>query len=95
VPAMERVASSTRALRKKTTTELERLGYTVLPSDTNFFMVDLKREVRPVIDAFRGRGILVGRPFPPMTRHLRVSVGTEQEMQRFLRAFPQVIAGSA
>lgn len=95
VTAMEHVVSSTRALRKRTVAELEKLGYTVLPSETNFFMVHLKREVRPVIDAFRERGILVGRPFPPMTQHLRVSVGTPEEMQRFLEAFPTIMGGSA
>jgi histidinol-phosphate/aromatic aminotransferase/cobyric acid decarboxylase-like protein len=52
----------------------------VIPSETNFFMVHLKRPVPPVIDEFRKRGVLVGRQFPPLTEHLRVSVGTEQEM---------------
>lgn len=95
VAAMERVVSVTRALRKQTTAQLEKMGYEVLPSETNFFMVNLRREVRPVIEAFRERGILVGRPFPPMTRYLRVSVGTAEEMQRFLDAFPAVMAHSA
>ena len=27
---------------------------------------------------------MVGRPFPPMNEHLRVSVGTADEMQRFM-----------
>jgi histidinol-phosphate aminotransferase len=85
--AMQRTRTAALALRKKTTAELERRGWTILPSETNFFMVHLRREVAPVIDAFRARGILVGRPFPPMTQHLRVSVGTPEEMDRFLDAF--------
>ncbi len=89
--AMDNVRASTLHLRKKTTTELEKLGFSVLPSDTNFFMVHLKKEVGPVIEAFRDRGILVGRPFPPMTQHLRVSVGTEAEMARFLAAFREIL----
>jgi histidinol-phosphate aminotransferase len=91
--ATERVVSSTRALRKKTTAALAQLGYPSLPSETNFFMVHLKRDVAPVIEAFRERGILVGRPFPPMTQHLRVSVGTPEEMERFLAAFKEVVRG--
>jgi histidinol-phosphate aminotransferase len=55
-------------------------------------MVDLKREVAPVIQAFRAKGITVGRPFPPMTKHLRVSIGTDQEMTRFLDVFAEVMA---
>src|SRR5690606_4849100 len=91
---MERVRSSTLALRKKTVAELEGLGYAVLPSETNFSMVHLKKEVAPVTDAFRDRGILVGRPFPPMTQHLRVSVGTEEEMGRFLIAFRPIMSAA-
>ena len=93
--AADRVRNSTLQLRKKTTSELERLGYTALPSDANFFMVHIRREVTPVIDAFRSRGVLVGRPFPPMLEYLRVSVGTAQEMDRFVAAFKQVVAASS
>ena len=93
--AAQRVRESTLQLRKKTTAELERLGYAVLPSDANFFMVHIRQEVAPVIDAFRSRGVLVGRPFPPMLEHLRVSVGTPDEMDRFVAAFKQIVASSA
>jgi histidinol-phosphate aminotransferase len=90
--AMERVRTATLQLRKRTVGELEKLGFEVLPSETNFFMVHLKKEIGPVIEAFRERGVLVGRVFPPMTQHLRVSVGTETEMDRFLTAFRQILA---
>ena len=90
----ERVRSVTLQLRKKTTAELEKLGFKVLPSDTNFFMVHLRRDVTPVIEAFQTKGVLVGRPFPPMVQHLRVSVGTAEEMDRFLTAFREIVARS-
>jgi histidinol-phosphate aminotransferase len=63
----------------------------VMPSQANFFMVHLRRDVEPVIQAFRDKGILVGRPFPPMTEHLRVSVGVPREMDRFLTAFKAIL----
>jgi histidinol-phosphate/aromatic aminotransferase/cobyric acid decarboxylase-like protein len=63
----------------------------VIPSETNFFMVDIRRPVGPVIQEFRRRQILVGRPFPPLNQHLRVSVGTADEMQRFLNAFKEIV----
>lgn len=88
--AMERVRATTLQLRKRTVAELGTLGFEVLPSETNFFMVHMKKDIGPVIEAFRGRGVLVGRVFPPMTRHLRVSIGTESEMDRFLTAFRQL-----
>jgi histidinol-phosphate/aromatic aminotransferase/cobyric acid decarboxylase-like protein len=34
--------------------------------------------------------VAVGRPFPPMTKHMRVSVGTEEEMDRFMKAFKEI-----
>lgn len=90
--AMEEVKVRTRNLREKVSKQLRDLGYEVIPSQTNFFMVGLRREVQPVIAAFREEGVLVGRPFPPMTQHLRVSVGTEEEMDRFLTAFKKIMS---
>jgi histidinol-phosphate aminotransferase len=79
------------ALRNKTTRELENYGYPVIPSQTNFFMVSLDgRTVQPVIEEFRKKGVLVGRPFPPMVQHLRVSVGLPEEMDRFLKGFKEI-----
>jgi histidinol-phosphate aminotransferase len=92
---MAEVKQKTKDLREKTSTELRDLGYEVIPSQTNFFMVGLRREVQPVIAAFREEGVLVGRPFPPMTQHLRVSIGTAEEMDRFMVAFKKVMARPA
>ena len=81
--------------RKKTTATLNAAGYETLPSEANFFMVHIGRPVQPVIDEFKKKGILVGRPFPPMTEHLRVSVGTPDDMDRFLKVFGEVFPAKA
>ncbi len=86
------VRQTTLDLRKKTTRELEAMGYDVIPSETNFFMMRTGRPVEEVRAAFRKHGVAVGRPFPPMLEHLRVSVGTEQEMGRFMTAFKEIFA---
>lgn len=86
-----KVREVTLALRRQTTAALQARGFAVIPSETNFFMVHIKKPVTPVIAAFREKGVLVGRPFPPMTEHLRVSVGTPEEMQRFLAAWPAAV----
>jgi histidinol-phosphate aminotransferase len=86
------VKKVTLELRRRTTTELQSLGYSVIPSETNFFMVNLKRPVVPVIAAFEKKGVLVGRPFPPMNEHLRVSIGTADEMSRFMVAFKDIMS---
>jgi histidinol-phosphate aminotransferase len=81
-------------LRKKTVGDLQALGYESIPSEANFFMVHIKRPIQPTIEDFRKRGVLVGRPFPPMLEHMRVSVGTADEMNRFMVAFKEIFASS-
>ena len=88
--AQEKVRRLNTDLRTKTTKELESLGYEVIPSQTNFFMVNVGRDVVQVAADFRKRGVMVGRPFPPMTKHLRVSVGDASEMARFMTAFKEI-----
>ena len=81
-----------KQVRDKTTSELKAMGYEVIPSQTNFFMVNIKRDVTQVGDEFLQKGLLVGRKFPPMNDWLRVSVGTEEEMSRFMKAFKEIAA---
>jgi len=90
--AQEKVKRLNADLRRKTVAELQALGYESIPSEANFFMLSIRRPVVPVIDEFRKRGVLVGRPFPPMLEHLRVSVGTADEMSRFMAAFKEIFA---
>jgi histidinol-phosphate aminotransferase len=90
------VKKVTLELRGKAMGELTAYGYSVIPSDANFFMVHLRRPVQPVVEEFRKKGVLVGRPFPAMPEHLRVSVGTGDEMTRFVTAFKEICpAGKA
>ena len=90
------VKNKTISMRNNTTKALESWGYASIPSQTNFFMVSLgDRTVQPVIEEFRKRGILVGRPFPPMLNHLRVSVGTPEDMEKFIRAFKEIFPQKA
>ena len=86
------IKAKTIATRTRMARELEAYGYPVIPSQANFFMVSLEgRQVQPVIEEFRSKGVLVGRPFPPMTTHLRVSVGLPEEMDRFLKGFKEIM----
>jgi len=91
----QRVKAMNIEVREKTIAELRAYGYEVIPSQTNFFMVDVKRDVREVAQEFRPFDILVGRPFPPMDQHLRVSVGTADEMRRFMTAFREIFPAVA
>ncbi len=83
------------AVREECCAALRARGLHVIPSQANFFMVDLGRDVKPVIAALRERGIEVGRLFPALPTHLRVTVGRREEMQAFLAAFDAVMPKAA
>jgi histidinol-phosphate aminotransferase len=78
-------------VKKNVCTELDALGYRYIPSHANFMMIDLRRDVRPVISALRSRGVEVGRLFPALPNHMRVTIGTAPEMKAFLSAFREVM----
>jgi len=69
---------------------VEHLGYRMLPSEANFVMIDVKREVKPLIASMRANGVSVGRLFPAMPHHMRVTIGTPEEMQRFVQELAKV-----
>src|SRR4029079_4008907 len=79
-------------VKKTVCAELDTLGYHYIPSHANFMMIDLRREVRPVIGALRSRNVEVGRTFPALPNFLRVTIGTSSEMKAFMKAFRDVMA---
>ena len=78
--------------RRETVAAINRLGFDVVPSQANFIMIDTRRPVKPLIGAMRDGGVRVGRLFPAMPNHLRVTIGTPDEMDRFVSAFKTAIA---
>ncbi len=75
--------------------ELEKDGRRYIPSQANFIMIDVGGDVTPLIHAFAERKILVGRKFPSMGNWMRVSMGTPEEMQKFMAAFREIVPKSA
>ena len=74
--------------------EVGKLGYQHIPSDANFMMIDLKRPVRPVIDGLRQQNVQVGRVFPSLPNHMRVTIGKRSEMETFLNALREAVRTS-
>ena len=72
------------------TSELKSIGYEHIPSQANFIMIDVKRPVMPLIGGLRQRGVQVGRLFPALPNHMRVTIGKRAEMESFLSAFREV-----
>jgi histidinol-phosphate aminotransferase len=58
-----------------------------IDSHANFLMVNTEHPADEVIEHFRKHNILIGRRFPPMNTHIRVSLGTQEEMIAFWRTW--------
>jgi len=81
-------AQTRRFVEEQVTT----FGLRCIPSQANFLMIDLRREVLPVLSALRARNVFVGRVFAPLTSHMRVTIGTDEEMKRFVEELKQVLS---
>lgn len=70
------------------------MGIDYIPSVANFLCIDCKRESMPVYQGLLQRGVIV-RPVEnyELPMHLRVTVGTAEENEKFLAAF-QAVLGS-
>lgn len=80
--------------RQMLTQELQKLGFEVLPSQANFvFAKHVTYQAEKLFEALRARNILV-RYFnaPRVNNHLRISIGTEQEMLTLVSTLAEIIA---
>jgi histidinol-phosphate aminotransferase len=80
-----------REARAFTQSFFQRAGFAVARSETNFVMVDIRRPIDEFKKACEARGVAVGRPFPPLTQHARISIGTAEEMRRAVSVFAEVL----
>ncbi len=78
-------------IRQQTFQWLARNGYTYIPSESNCFMLDTKRPGKEVRDAMAKENVLIGRVWPVMPTWVRITVGTQPEMERFQAAFQKVM----
>lgn len=62
---------------------LAELDLAALPSHANFVMHRIPGDLGTYRRRMRERGARVGRPFPPMVNHNRVSIGLPAEMEEF------------
>ena len=87
----ERRAINTR-IRENTFEFLEKRNVKYIPSVTNFFMLDAGRPWMEFAKAMAREKVLVGRLWPVWPTMVRVSVGTQDDMNRFQAAFERVMA---
>jgi histidinol-phosphate aminotransferase len=89
VPNGQRLTHEAKAF---VTTELNKMGYKQIPSQANFIMFDCKRPVVPLIQSLKQQNVHVGRLFPALPNHMRLTIGKKSEVESFLAAFKQVVA---
>lgn len=72
--------------------ELPRLGLSYVPTQSNFLLIPLGRDDLPICQALGERGVIV-RPGSTLgvPQHIRVTIGTADQNQRFIEALEKVL----
>ncbi|MFK7897451.1 MAG: histidinol-phosphate transaminase [Myxococcota bacterium] len=73
--------------------ELEKMGIATWPTDANFMLAQTGADV---FDALLKQGVII-RPMSGfgLTEHVRISIGTAEENERFIKALSEVLARGA
>ena len=70
---------------------MDKNNYKFVPSVSNKFMVDVNRPGQEVVKAMAAEKVYIGRVWPAWPTHVRVSIGTPEEMEKFKAAFKKVM----
>jgi histidinol-phosphate aminotransferase len=81
-----------REVRNDTFEFLEKNKYSYVPSDSNCFMLDAKRPAAELVKAMAKEKVFIGRVWPAMPHHTRITVGSAEEMAKFQKALLKVTA---
>lgn len=88
---IEKERARNKQVRDFVTDFFRKAGHRVTDSQTNFLFVDVGMPIEEFQAACKERGVRVGRPFPPLWTHARISLGTMEEMQRATKVIAQVL----
>ena len=92
---LEGQVRSNHLTRASTTKFFNDLGFAVAPSEGNFILADVQRKPDGFQAACKAQGVLVGRPFPGLPTHSRITMGTAAEMERATAVFKAVLSKPA
>ena len=88
VPTRKKIIADTR---NNTFAWLTANNYKFVPSVSNCFMIDTGRDGKSVIAALAAKNVYIGRTWPVWPNHVRITVGTPDEMAKFQTAFAEVM----
>ena len=76
--------------------EVERLGLRHIPSEANFFLIEVASPAKEIYEAMLRRGVIIrSMASYGMERFIRVTAGLPEENSRFIGAFREVLAQMA
>jgi histidinol-phosphate aminotransferase len=81
-----------RRLREDTFEFLERKGVRYIPSETNFFMMEVNRPGNEFAQSMAAQKVIIGRIWQAWPTKVRVTVGSAEDMAKFKAAFEKVWA---
>lgn len=68
--------------------------YAMSSGDANFMMVDIRRNAAAFKSACLRKGVAVGRAFPALPTHSRITFGTMNEMKKAVGVFREVLTAT-
>ena len=66
-------------------------GFSYIPSEANMVLVDGRRPGKTTVEAVLKHKVAVGRSWAALPSHVRVTIGTKDEMDAFKQAFDKVM----
>jgi histidinol-phosphate aminotransferase len=78
-------------VRNDTFAWLKQNNYSFIPSESNCFMIDVKRPGVQIRKAMAKDGVFIGRSWASWPNHVRVTVGLPSEMEAFKTSFKKAM----
>jgi histidinol-phosphate/aromatic aminotransferase/cobyric acid decarboxylase-like protein len=80
-----------KAVRENTFEFLEKKGISFVPSQANFFMMEVKQPGIEFAKAMAGEKVIIGRIWPVWPTKVRVTVGSQDDMDKFTAAVTRIM----
>jgi histidinol-phosphate/aromatic aminotransferase/cobyric acid decarboxylase-like protein len=80
-----------KQVREDTFAFLEKKNIKYVPSEANFFMMEVNRPGGEFAKAMADNKVMIGRIWPAWPTKVRVTVGTKEEMAKFQAAVSKIV----
>lgn len=72
--------------------EIERMGLDYLPTQTNFFLIEMQMDAKQVFEAMLRKGVIIrAMNSYGLNSHIRINVGLPEENERFITALDETL----